>query len=38
LYQWGDAIEVRGDPEVKRLGTPALSKTKKGALEKLELS
>jgi hypothetical protein len=24
LYQWGDAIEVRGDAEVKRLGTPGL--------------
>jgi hypothetical protein len=24
LYQWGDAIDVRGDAEAKRLGSPAL--------------
>jgi hypothetical protein len=24
LYQWGDAIDVRGDADTKRLGTPAL--------------
>ena len=22
LYQWGDAIDVRGDGRAKRLGTP----------------
>ena len=24
LYQWGDAIDVRGDADIKRLGTPGL--------------
>ena len=24
LYQWGDAIDVRGDVDTKRLGTPDL--------------
>jgi hypothetical protein len=24
LYQWGDAIDVKGDADTKRLGTPAL--------------
>jgi hypothetical protein len=24
LYQWGDAIGLRGDAETKRLGTPVL--------------
>jgi len=24
LYQWGDAIGLRGDAERKRLGTPAV--------------
>ena len=24
LYQWGDATDVRGDADTKRLGTPAL--------------
>jgi hypothetical protein len=24
LYQWGDATDVRGDVDAKRLGTPAL--------------
>jgi hypothetical protein len=24
LYQWGNAIVVRGDADTKRLGTPAL--------------
>ncbi len=24
LYQWGDAIDVRGDADTKRLGTPAV--------------
>jgi hypothetical protein len=24
LYQWGDAIDVRGDADTKRLGTPGL--------------
>ncbi len=24
LYQWGDAIDVKGDADPKRLGTPAL--------------
>ncbi len=24
LYQWGDAIDVKGDADTKRLGTPGL--------------
>ncbi len=24
LYQWGDAYDVRGDADTKRLGTPGL--------------
>jgi len=24
LYQWGDAIDVKGDADAKRLGTPEL--------------
>ena len=24
LYQWGDAFDVRGDADTKRLGTPAI--------------
>jgi hypothetical protein len=24
LYQWGDATDVRGDADTKKLGTPAL--------------
>jgi hypothetical protein len=25
LYKWGDEIDVRGDPDTKRLGTPDLN-------------
>ncbi len=25
LYKWGDAIDVRGDADTKRLGTPDLN-------------
>ncbi len=28
LYQWGDAIDVKGDADTKRLGTPALNEKK----------
>ncbi len=24
LYQWGDAIDVKGDADTKRLGTPGI--------------
>jgi hypothetical protein len=29
LYQWGDAIDVRGDGRAKRLGTPEIDDCKK---------
>jgi hypothetical protein len=25
LYQWGDTIDVKGDADTKRLGTPGLN-------------
>ena len=28
LYQWGDAIDVKGDADTKRLGTPELGGSK----------
>jgi hypothetical protein len=28
LYQWGDATDVRGDADTKRLGTPVLKASK----------
>jgi len=30
LYQWGDAIDVKGDADTKRLGTPVLEDYKTG--------
>jgi hypothetical protein len=30
LYQWGDAIDVRGDGRAKRLGTPGIGSVRLG--------